>query len=40
VKKKMNIEFKVSRRKTTNNKKKFKGKKEMTNLVRSVATCM
>jgi len=36
----MNIEFKVSGRKTIDNKKKFKGKKEMTSLVRSIATCM
>ncbi len=36
----MNIEFEVLRRKTTNNKKKIEGKKEMTNPVRSIAIGM
>jgi hypothetical protein len=40
MKKRMNIEFNVLGKKKTNNKKEFKGKKEMTNPIRLVATGM
>jgi hypothetical protein len=40
VKKKTNIEFKFLGRETTDNKNKFKGKREMTNHVKLVATGM
>jgi hypothetical protein len=40
VKKKTNIEFKFLGRKPIDNKKEFKGKKEITNPIRSIATSM